>query len=239
MLYMFYFFRRIAGLSDKRALNIIEYRNEKEIFKSRKELLNVKGIGSKVFQQCAGFLRVGPANINQEIFYQDSSTNRLDSTYIHPESYNTTLKLFKKLNLESDNVGQIKFIETIKRYNHDSFISDISLDFDSSPETIKQILDTLTKPLNFDLRQELNNVPLFKKGLANMQDLKIGSTVTGVVNNITHFGCFIDIGVGQAGLIHQSKLNGYSLQIGDRIEVKVINIDIARKRISLEMVNKI
>lgn len=106
-------------------------------------------------------------------------------------------------------------------------------------ETIAQIFESLTKPINFDLRSVQSHVPLFKKGLADINALTVGSVLTGRVNNVTHFGSFIDIGVGCNGLIHRSKQNGLDLQTGDKVEVKVLNIELERKRIGLECLTKL
>lgn len=233
-------FRHIAGLTEKRAAQIIEYREKKGSFVSRKQLKEVKGIGTRIFEQCAGFLRVGPVTSNQSNeFYKNALTNRLDCTYIHPESYDLTLKILKKLNLNLDEIGQQSLINTVKLKIPQLNIAEFSSSLGSSVETINLILEALSKPLNFDLRSDCTQKPLFKKGLTSIYDLNVGCSVTGSVTNITHFGCFVDIGVGQDGLIHQSKLNGFNLQIGDKVEVKVINLEIDRKRISLQMINKL
>lgn len=100
-------------------------------------------------------------------------------------------------------------------------------------------MESLGKPLNYDLRSEVSQVPLFRKGLTSIYDIHTGDAVTGRVKNVTHFGCFVDIGVGSDGLIHNSKLNGFNLQIGDRVEAKVINIEVLKKKIGLEAVKKL
>ncbi|KAF2899137.1 hypothetical protein ILUMI_07046 [Ignelater luminosus] len=232
--------KHIAGLTEKRAAQIIEYREKKGSFVSRKQLKEVKGIGPRVFEQCAGFLRVGPVTPNQSNeFYKNASTNRLDCTYIHPESYDVTLKVLKKLDLKLNDIGQQSFINAVKLKIPLLNSVELSSSLGSSVETINLILEALSKPLNFDLRSDCTQKPLFKKGLTSIYDLNVGCTVTGSVTNITHFGCFVDIGVGQDGLIHQSKLNGFNLQIGDKVEVKVINLEIDRKRIGLQTMNKL
>ncbi|KAJ8967307.1 hypothetical protein NQ317_013776 [Molorchus minor] len=186
--------RRIAGLSEKRAAQIIRHREANGPFLYRKQLTDVSGIGARIFEQCAGFLR-------------------------------------------SEDIGEPNFIDTIKSKKFN--IPDLSEELGSSEETIKLVLDTLGKPLNYDLRTEISQIPLFKKGLVSIHDINVGTIVNGRIKNVTHFGCFIDIGVGTDGLIHTSKLNGCRLQLGDRAEAKVINIEISKKRIGLEALKNI
>ncbi|KAJ8944044.1 hypothetical protein NQ318_016242 [Aromia moschata] len=193
---------RIAGLSEKRATQIINYREENGPFLYRKQLTDVSGIGVKIFEQCAGFLRVGPTDAREA----------------------------------SEDLGELNFINTVKS-SHLS-ITDLSEELGSTEETMKLILEALSKPLNYDLRTEFSQAPLFKKGLISIYDISVGTVLTGRIKNVTHFGCFVDIGVGTDGLIHNSKLNGFNLQIGDRTEAKVINLDINKKRIGLEAVRK-
>ncbi|KAK4875071.1 hypothetical protein RN001_011493 [Aquatica leii] len=232
--------RRIAGLSDKRASSIISFREENGMFKSRTQLKNIKGIGAKIFEQCAGFLRVGPANATQaNEFYTDPLTNKMDCTYIHPESYEIANKIIKHFNLNLESLGQPNFIEAVKSKTEKVDAEDLSKIVNSTVPTIKLIINALSQPLNFDLRSEGSTKILFKKGLTSIHDLKVGCVLTGSVSNCTHFGCFVDVGVGCDGLIHSSKMKGYSLQIGDKVEVKVVNLEINRKRIGLEMISKV
>lgn len=225
-------------MSEKRATNIIDYREQNGPFLYRKQLTNVTGIGARIFEQCAGFLRVGPTDIKEATdFYKKPKTTKLDCTYIHPESYDIAHKLIKKMGLKSEDIGKANFIDTIKSKNPKP--SDLSQELVCSEETVKLILESLAKPLNYDLRSEVSQVPLFRKGLTSIYDINAGTVVTGRVKNVTHFGCFIDIGVGNDGLIHNSKLNGFSLQIGDRVEAKVISIEVHKKRIALEALKKL
>lgn len=192
----------------------------------------MRGIGEKVFQQCAGFLRVGPVNLEEEYnFYKTKNTTKLDRTIIHPESYAIAQKLLKVLKLEEDDIGQPNFIEVVSKRKIDKI--ELSAELNTDEDTLKLILEALEKPLNHDLRNELNIIPLFKKGLSNIEDLKIGTLLSGKVSNVTHFGCFVDIGVKWNGMIHTSKLKGAKLKIGDRVEVEIIDIELERKRIGL------
>ncbi|KAK9876926.1 hypothetical protein WA026_015960 [Henosepilachna vigintioctopunctata] len=227
----------VAGLSDKKASQIINYREENGPFIHRRELLKVKGIGEKVFQQCSGFLRIGPINLEEEaIFYKKSNTTKLDRTIIHPESYDMTKTLMKELNLKEKDIGSREFIEKIKNVSKNLDIDELSRKYDTNKDSVKLILDTLGKSLNYDLRLEYNITPLFKKGIKSIEDLKIGNVLSGRISNVTSFGCFVDIGVHFNGLIHLSKLKGKQLQIGDRVEVEVLSIELDRKRISLKYV---
>lgn len=225
-------------MSEKRATNIIVYREKNGPFLYRKQLTDVPGIGAKIFEQCAGFLRVGPTDIKEaRNFYKKPKTTKLDCTYIHPESYSTTQKVIKKIGLKLEDIGEAYFIDAIKSKNFDPFA--LAHELECSEETVKLILESLTKPLNYDLRSEVSQVPLFRKGLTSIYDIHTGAAVTGRVKNVTHFGCFVDIGVGSDGLIHNSKLNGFILQIGDRVEATVISIEVQKKRIGLKAVKKL
>ncbi|KAL3268224.1 hypothetical protein HHI36_007348 [Cryptolaemus montrouzieri] len=226
----------IAGLTDKRAAQIIEHREENGPFTHRKELLKIKGIGERTFQQCAGFLRVGPITLQEEnSFYRDSNTTKLDRTIIHPESYDVARKLLKKIKLKEDNIGSNEFIVKVNSILPTLNISELSNEFETDDEVLKLILDALGKPLNYDLRSEYNFKPLFKKGVTRIEDLEVGATLSGRVNNVTTFGSFVDIGVNVDGLIHVSGLKGRSLGIGDLVNVKIRNVDVGRKRIGLEL----
>lgn len=235
---LFIIFRRIAGLSDKRASQIINYREKNGPFRYRNQLVKVYGIGPKIFEQCAGFLRVGPTTAEEAVnFYKTPHTTKLDCTIIHPESYEIAERLMKRYNLNVKDIGEEHFISKVKSLNID--IGEISTVFGASEETIKLILDALSKPINYDFRNEVSQVPLFRKGLTSIFDLRVDMTVSGQVKNVTHFGCFVDIGVGSDGLIHNSKLCGLNLQIGDRVEVRINSIDVERKRIGLEAQTKL
>lgn len=236
----FFINSRIAGLTEKRASQIIKYREENGQFKTRKQLTKVKGIGVKIFEQCAGFLRVGPTNKDEAVdFYKDTDTTKLDCTYIHPESYGTTKKLLQKLKLKLKDVGDGDFIDKIKRQADVMDKSKMCSELGCGEATLNLILDALSKPLNYDLRTEVSKEPLFKKGLTSINDIGPGTEMTGRATNVTHFGVFVDIGVGTSGLIHCSKTHGLDLQIGDRVEVKVVSVDVEKGRIQLEAVKKL
>ncbi|XP_074038009.1 S1 RNA-binding domain-containing protein 1 isoform X2 [Leptinotarsa decemlineata] len=230
--------RRIAGLSDKRATQIVEHREKNGPFMSRKQLTEVSGIGPKTFEQCAGFLRVGPTdNTQASNFYKSPKTTKLDCTYIHPESYSIAKKLIKKLKLKVDDIGESPFITSVKSFSNFN-ITDLIEELNSPKETLQLILDALSKPLNYDLRSEVPQIELFRSGLKSMEDISLGSEVSGRVKNVTHFGCFVDIGVGRDALIHISKLGGFNLQVGDRVVAEVCALELHRQRIGLKPLKK-
>lgn len=233
-------FRKIAGLTDKRATQIIDYRVKNGPFINRKELLKVKGIGARAFEQCAGFLRVGPVNEDETAqFYTKPETTKLDRTYIHPESYGVTEKLLRIMDLKVADVGSQRFIERVKDVTSKINTDQVCSQLDIPEATLNLILETLTKPLSHDLRTTHTHTPLFRKGLVDINELNTGMVLSGRVANVTSFGCFIDIGVGCNGLIHSSKMNMLQLQIGDRVEAKVLRVEIERKRIALEAIRKL
>lgn len=235
-----YFFRKIAGLTDKRATEIISYREKNGPFINRKQLIEVKGIGARIFEQCAGFLRVGPVNEDQAAeFYRTSDSNKLDRTYIHPESYEVTAKLLDKCALKVEEVGTQNCMERMSKATSTLDMQKLSVELNSTEQTLQLIVESLCKPLSHDLRTMETHAPLFRKGLTDINELRVGTVLTGRISNVTHFGCFVDIGVGCNGLIHTSRMNRLNLQIGDRVEVKVVNIEIDRKRIGLEALRKL
>lgn len=138
----------------------------------------------------------------------------------------------KKFNLNPVQIGEPSFITKVKCLTVDTSV--LSKEFNVPEETLKLILNAFSKILNYDLRSEVSQEPLFRKGIRSMTDLKVHTKVTGRVKNVTHFGCFIDIGVGTDALLHQSKMRGIILNIGDRIEAFVDSLDIIKKRIGLK-----
>ncbi|CAG9854189.1 unnamed protein product [Phyllotreta striolata] len=227
--------RRVAGLTDKRASEIVKYRERNGPFTCRSEIKNVPGIGPKAFQQCAGFLRIGPTNATSfEEFYKRPNTTKLDQTYIHPESYEVALQLLKELKLRVNDIGEPGFVDKIASCR--SKFGDSKLNVGG---VLDLVFEALSKPLNYDLRTEISQTAFFSTGLRNIDDLKEGDQVMGRVKNVTHFGCFVDIGVGRDGLIHCSNFNEFQLQVGDRVEVVVLRLDRERKRIQLGPIAKL
>lgn len=217
----------VSGINTAVAKNIVEYREENGKFKSRKELLKVKRLGDKVFTQCAGFLRV------------PESDDVLDNTAVHPESYEAAGKLLKRLGYTMDDVRSRK-LNSI-----DSFVSLIGIDklaeeMGLGVPTLKDIINELKKP-GRDPREELPK-PILMSGVIELTDLKPGMILNGTVRNVADFGAFVDIGVHQDGLVHISQLADKFVKhpldvvkVGDIVKVKILDVDVERKRISLSM----
>ncbi|GLV40385.1 uncharacterized protein CBL_04185 [Carabus blaptoides fortunei] len=232
--------KRVAGLSTQRTDNIIKHRTKHGPFTNRYQLKDVKGIGEKIFEQCAGFLRVGPLNAKDSYeFYQKPDTMPLDCTWIHPESYDLAEKIMNKFNLYYKHIGLPKFITSFKSAIGNLSVPQLAIEFKASETTVKLITDVLSRPLDHDLRQENPQKPLFRTGITSMHAIKPNMVLTGRVTNCTHFGAFVDIGVGKNGLIHTRSMKGMIIELGDRVEVKVLSIEIDRGRIALEPIQKI
>ena len=215
----------VSGISNAIAKNILIYREENGKFKSRKELLKVSKLGPKAFEQCAGFLRI------------NDGTEPLDNTGVHPESYKVAESLIKKcgFSLEQVKSGGIKGIS--KAVGN---IEKTANELNVGVPTLRDIVNELEKP-GRDPRDEMPK-PILKSDVLTMEDLKEGMILKGTVRNVIDFGVFVDIGVHQDGLVHISEIcDRYIkhpldvLSIGDIVEVKIISIDIPRKRIGLTM----
>ncbi|WP_458454544.1 Tex family protein [Methanobrevibacter sp.] len=214
----------VAGIGNTTAKNIIKYREENGSFKSRKELLNVTKLGKKTFEQCAGFVKI------------DNPDYPLDNTTIHPESYDVTLKLLKKLNYTVNDIGK----SNLKLDNIN--IREISEELDVGQETLKDIIRELKKP-GRDPREDMPK-PMLRKNVLTLDDLEIGMIMQGTVRNIVDFGAFVDIGVHQDGLVHISQLVADKfvkhpldiVAVGDIVDVKVLEVDVDRERINLSMI---
>ena len=218
----------ISGINSSIAENIVKYREENGKFKNRNELLKVKRLGNKVYEQCVGFLRISDGD------------NGLDNTSVHPESYDATKKFLEILNLDIDELkyrGKIDNLdERLKNFNKKDILSELGI----GEITLDDIIKELKKPAR-DPREDLP-IPIFKKGVLSIEDLKEGMILTGTVRNISDFGAFVDIGVHQDGLVHKSQMSHKFVKhpldvvkLNDIVDVKVIDIDIERNRISLTM----
>lgn len=217
----------VSGVNSGIAKNIVAYREEKGKFTSRKELLKVKRLGAKAFEQCAGFLRVS------------ESKEPLDNTGVHPESYKVAKNFIEILDysiedLKSNRLGDIE--ERINNFN----IDELAKKLDIGKPTLLDIIKELKKP-GRDPREELPK-PIFKTGVIDINQLKPGMALTGTVRNVADFGAFVDIGVHQDGLVHISELSDRFVKhpldvvkVGDIVEVKVLDVDEKRGRISLSM----
>lgn len=222
--------KHVAGLSEKRAESIINYREENGPLKTRKEILKVSKIGPKIFTQCAGFIRIEPKTARIT-----GSYNVLDSTTVHPEDYKLAEKIIKDLGCTVTDIGSPEFINRVKKLRAQTKPNNLVEKYDETIEIIDTVLESLQKELFRDYRLEVNNKPLFRNSLKKIKDLKAGEVVTGKVMNQTDFGAFIDIGVEKNGLIHSSKMKGNKLKVGDVVEVIVLTVDEKAGRIGLEL----
>jgi uncharacterized protein len=205
----------VAGINPTIAKNILSFREENGKFVSRAQLKNIAKLGPKAFEQCAGFLRI-PGAINS-----------LDNTGVHPESYNVATNFLKLSSAPQKNLSENNFSEIAERLK-------------VGIPTLRDIIKELEKP-GRDPRDELPPV-LLRSDVLAMEDLTDGMILTGTVRNVIDFGAFVDIGVHQDGLIHISQFrDGYkkhplkSVQVGDIVKVKVLSVDLKKKRISLSM----
>jgi uncharacterized protein len=220
----------VSGISPALARNIASYRQKTGKFTNRKQLLKVSKLGPRTFEQCAGFLRISGGD------------NILDNTAVHPESYNVVTKL---LELKG------KSIEMIKNHENRQHLAaeidkwdtaELAVNLDVGLPTLQDILKELQKP-GRDPRDELPQ-PILRTDIMELEDLKPDMIMTGTVRNVTDFGAFVDIGVHQDGLVHISQLSDKYVkhpmdivQVGDIVTVKVLDVDVIRKRIALTMKN--
>ena len=210
----------ISGISSSVAKNIIKYREENGKFKNRKELLKVSKLGPKAFLQCAGFLRI------------TDGEQMLDNTSVHPESYDVAKNLIEKLNIDINNIDN-KISKNID-------ISKLAVELNVGEPTLIDIIKELEKP-GRDPRDEMPS-PVLRSDILTMEDLQEGMILKGTVRNVIDFGAFVDIGVHQDGLVHISEMTYKFIKhplevvsVSDVIEVKVLSVDIDKKRISLTM----
>jgi len=235
-----YLLRQVAGLKLSKSTNIIEWRSKNGPFRNREQLLKVKGIGSKTFEQCAGFIRILPetATVSETSSERNKKSkndfNPLDQTWIHPESYAIANKFVKHCQCKLDDIGTPAFIEKINFYAKTGY-GKLATQFDTDESTMETIIKALTMQKDEDIRSKLNQ-PLFRNSVRHIDDLTVGTVLSGVVRNVTHFGSFVDVGVGKEGLIHVTRMKK-ELHIGQRVEVKVVTIELARQRIGLELIN--
>lgn len=217
----------VAGISNAVSKNILKYREENGKFKTRKELLKVPKLGPKAFEQCAGFLRI------------PESETVLDNTGVHPESYKAAESLLKTIGYTLEDV-QKKNVKNIsqKILSKEKTAEELGI----GVPTLEDIIKELEKP-GRDPREEMP-LPVLRSDVLSMEDLKPDMILKGTIRNVIDFGAFVDIGVHQDGLVHISELSDKYVKhplevvsVGDIVQVKVINVDIAKKRISLTMKN--
>lgn len=217
----------VSGINMAIGKNIVAYREENGKFISRKQLLKVKRLGDKAYLQCAGFLRILEGK------------EPLDNTSVHPESYDDTRKLlnilcYKEEELRKGGLSDVE--ERISKIGYDKILSELSI----GEMTLHDIVSELKKP-GRDIREELPK-PILKTGVMDIKELKVGMMLRGTVRNVSDFGAFVDIGVHQDGLVHISQLSDRFVRnplevvkVGDIVDVRVIGVEIERKRISLSM----
>ena len=217
----------VSGINSAVAKNIVEYRETNGKFKQRRELVKVKKLGEKAFEQCAGFLRI------------PDGKNVLDNTAVHPEAYEAVENLLKLTGFTLDDVKQGK-INGIQKAINKSGIADIAAKIGIGAPTLKDIVKELLKP-GRDPRDELPK-PVLLTDVLDIEDLKPGMVITGTVRNVADFGAFVDIGVHQDGLVHISELSDKYVKnplevvaVGDIVKVRILEVDVKRKRISLSM----
>jgi len=214
----------IAGLNSAIADSIVRIRENKGKFKTRSELLTVPGLGESIYKQCAGFLKIYDGD------------EALDKIFIHPESYQATYSLLAKAGLAID---QAKSIRTaLKGVDRDKLIADLEI----GVFTYNDIISNLEKP-DRDIRDTVDPI-IFKQDILSINDLQIGTTLSGKVTNIVDFGAFVDIGLKNDGLIHLSQLADRFVKhpsdvvkVGDNVSIKIIELDKDRGRVSLSMKN--
>jgi uncharacterized protein len=214
----------VAGIGPKLAENIVEYRNQHGPFTSRKELGKVPKLGKKAFEQAAGFLRVR------------GGENPLDNSAVHPESYYVVEKMAAQLQLPpAQLVGNAPLVQRL--------IPRDFVDQQAGLLTVQDILQELAKP-GRDPRKEFR-VAKFSEAVQELKDLQPGMALEGTVTNVTRFGAFVDVGVHQDGLVHISQMADRFVEdpsdivsVGDIVRVRVVEVDVERKRIALSMKQK-
>ncbi|XP_052702391.1 S1 RNA-binding domain-containing protein 1-like [Crassostrea angulata] len=167
-----------------------------------------------------------------------SDADPLDETWIHPESYDISYKLMDHIGIKPSELGRDSAIERVKAYKKNHSVQELNQDIQVGEPTIQLILDAFLQPCGYDIREK-EMQPLFKEGIRDIASLREGTRLTGKVTNVTHFGAFVDIGVGRDGLIHNSNMKRTDLQLGHRVEVKVIKMDKAGNRIGLNLEHKL
>ena len=216
----------ISGISKAIAKNIVAYREENGRFESRKELLKVAKLGPKAFEQCAGFMRIS------------GGKNPLDATSVHPESYEAASKLLEKLGYKTSDIsgGKLFGISLQMKGKYGKMAQELGI----GEITLQDIVKELEKPAR-DPRDEMPK-PILRTDVLDMKDLKEGMILKGTVRNVIDFGAFVDIGVHQDGLVHISEMSEKfikhpleAVSVGDVVDVKVIGVDMKKKRISLSM----
>uniref|UniRef100_A0AAZ3NT23 S1 motif domain-containing protein n=1 Tax=Oncorhynchus tshawytscha TaxID=74940 RepID=A0AAZ3NT23_ONCTS len=265
--------RHVAGLNTGRAKSIAEWRETNGPFMNRDQLRLVKGLGPKSYQQCAGFIRINPldhlnnhsdaAGGNSAQAAQEKPAakgkgktkasaavptlpNPLDQTCIHPESYAVARSFLSLVGGSVDQMGRPELRQCVEASVKCQGLEALAETLNTTPDTLQLIIDGLTQPPGFDIRQDFEKAD-FKRGIVSMSDLREGVVLTGRVENATLFGAFVDIGVGRNGLIHKKYITpdklpadqrrrSLALGPGEKVEVRVLNVDHQRGRIGLDLI---
>ncbi|MCP4336419.1 MAG: RNA-binding transcriptional accessory protein [Mycoplasma sp.] len=211
----------VSGLSPKVAKSIIDYRKEKGVFKNRKEIKEVKGLGSKTYEQSIGFLRIIDGD------------NKLDTTPIHPESYKIAKQILKDNKINLDVIGKASELKELD-------INELAKKYDSDKYTISEIIEGISQPQR-DIRDSYN-APILKTEILSIDNISVGQIMEGRVQNVTEFGAFVDLGIKEAGLIHKSNMSDKYVKnpldiisVGKIVKIEIIDLDKNRKRIGLKL----
>lgn len=215
----------ISGITKAIAKNIVTYREENGRFLTRAQLLKVAKLGPKAYEQCAGFMRISDGK------------NPLDGTSVHPESYDATLKLLDKLGYQPEDIREGRLARISKKISN---YKKLAAELEIGEMTLQDIVKELEKPAR-DPRDDMPK-PILRSDVLEMKDLTPGMILKGTVRNVIDFGAFVDIGVHQDGLVHISQMTERyikhpleAVSVGDIVEVKVMSVDLQKKRIQLTM----
>ena len=217
----------VSGISGSLAENIVDYRSQVKHISNRAELMNVKKMGPQAYEQCAGFLRITDGN------------NILDNTAVHPESYGAVEKLLKLFNLTDEQIkaGELSMLPNLIDKKGENVVAEA---IGVGVPTLQDIVKELLKP-GRDVREDMP-LPELRSDILSMEDLRPDMVLDGVVRNVIDFGAFVDIGVHQDGLVHISQISNDFishpsdvLKVGEKVKVKILSVDLQKKRISLTM----
>ena len=217
----------VSGISGSLAENIVDYRSQVKHINNRAELMNVKKMGPKAYEQCAGFLRITDGN------------NILDNTAVHPESYGAVKKLLDLFNLTDEQIkaGELSMLPNLIDKKGENAVAEA---IGVGLPTLQDIVKELLKP-GRDVREDMP-LPELRSDILSMEDLRPDMVLDGVVRNVIDFGAFVDIGVHQDGLVHISQISNDFishpsdvLKVGEKVKVKILSVDLQKKRISLTM----
>ncbi len=216
----------VSGLSKRIANNIVKFREEHGRFEDRNQIKEVNGIGEKLFEQAAGFLKISSGN------------NPLDSTFIHPESYEATKKLLEMCEISSTAINEKGLL--VKQFVEKKGIETVADKIKIGVPTLEDIVQNIIKP-GRDPREDMPK-PILRSDVLKIEDLEVGMTLKGTVRNVVDFGAFVDIGVKQDGLLHISEMANKFVKnpleivsVGDIVDVKIKSVDIEKNRIALSM----